>query len=273
MSFKTEWARFGKDPKHLGFCAWPERAVAPLPGLIVVQEVWGVDAHIEDVTLRFAKAGYVALAPDLFADHGERPASLARTRLDEIKAFIDTTRPPFAWNDPAAREEALANVSEPRRSAMKESFSTLVTAALGPTEAFVPRLLDAAEYLRSEQPMSRGAKVGAVGYCLGGGLSARLACADPKLSAAVIFYGSAPPPGQIPNIACPVLGMYGGLDTRINAGIAEFTAAMAQHGKRFESHVYEGAKHAFFNDTRPSYDARASRDAFSRTLEFFRREL
>lgn len=273
MSFKAEWARFGKDAQHSGFCAWPERALAPLPGLVVIQEVWGVDAHIEDLTLRFAKAGYVALAPDLFAEAGERPASLSRPRLDEIKAFIDTTRPPFAWNDPAAREQALANVPEPRRSEMKESFSTLVASALGHTEGFMPRLLDAAEYLRSERPMSRGAKVGAVGYCLGGGLAARLACADPKLSAAVIFYGNAPPSGQIPNITCPVLGLYGGLDTRINAGLAEFSSAMAQHGKRFESHVFEGAKHAFFNDTRPSYDAKASREAFARTLEFLRREL
>ncbi len=272
MSFKTEWIRFGKDRRHLGFCAWPERAAPPLPGLIVVQEAWGVDAHFEDLAVRFAKAGYVALAPDLFAENGERATALSRPRLEALKAFVDTM-PPFIWGDPAAREESLAKLPEPRGSETRESYSTLFDSAVGQMDAYVPKLLDAADYLRSVHPLSQDAKVGSVGYCMGGGLSARLACADPKLGASVIYYGNAPPANRVATIACPVLGLYGGLDTRVNAGLAEFTAAMQQHGKRFEPHVYEGAKHAFFNDTRPSYDARASRDAFARTLEFLRREL
>jgi carboxymethylenebutenolidase len=272
MSFETKWIRFGKDAKSSGFCAWPERAAAPLPAVIVIQEAWGVDGHIEDVTVRFAKAGYLALAPDLYANDGERPAPLVRPRLDAVKEFMNGLGP-SAWSDAAARTEALARVPEPRRSELGQSFDMMLAVALAQLDAHVPRLQDAAEYLRSEHPLSRGAKVGAVGYCMGGGLAGRLACADPKLAAAVVYYGMAPPADRIANVACPVLGVYGGLDARINAGIADFAAAMEKHQKRFERHVYEGAQHAFFNDTRPSYHASASRDAFARTLEFLRREL
>ncbi len=272
MSFKTEQSRFGSGERHCGFCAWPERATGPVPGVLVIQEAWGVDAHIEDVTLRFAKAGYVALAPDLFAKNGERPAHFSRRRMDALKEFVNTM-PPAAWADPKARDEALAKLPEPSRSEVGESLVALQTSAMAQVDSYVPILVDAAEYLRSTHPVSRGAKVGSVGYCMGGGLSGRLACADPKLGAAVIYYGGGVPADGIANIACPVLGLYGSLDARVNAGIADFAAAMKRHGKRFEHHVYEGAAHAFFNDTRPAYHAAASRDAFARTLELFRREL
>jgi carboxymethylenebutenolidase len=272
MSFKTEWVRFGDGARHAGFCAWAERAKGPLPGVVVIQEAWGVDAHMEDVTLRFAKAGYVALAPDLFAQSGERPARLARPRMDALKEFINTV-PPAAWSDPKVRDEELAKLPEPRRGEVAESFAALQTEVMPKVESFVPVLVDAAEYLRMAHPVSRGAKVGSVGYCMGGGLSGRLACADPKLGAAIIYYGGGVPADRIPSIACPVLGLYGALDARVNAGIADFAAAMQQHGKSFEHHVYEGAPHAFFNDARPAYHAAASRDAFARTLEFFRRAL
>jgi carboxymethylenebutenolidase len=272
VTIKTEWLRFGAEGEHTGFAAWLERAAAPLPAVLVIQEAWGVDEHIEDVTVRFAKAGYVALTPDLFAENGERPAHFSRPRMQALKEFVDTL-PPSAWGDPKTREEAIAKLPEPRRSQVAESFGALFPAALSRIDTFVPVLLEAADHLRSEHPLSRGSRVGSVGYCMGGALSARLACADPKLGAAVIYYGTAAPPDQIPRIACPVLGLYGALDARINAGLADFASEMEKRGKRFEHHVYEGASHAFFNDTRPSYNAAASRDAFARTLEFFRQAL
>jgi carboxymethylenebutenolidase len=271
MSFQTEWVRFGHGSRHTAYGAWPQRAAGPLPAIVVIQEAWGVDAHIEDLTLRFAKAGYVALAPDLFAENGQRPAHFARPRMDSFKEFMDTM-PAAGWSDPKVRDEALGKVPEPRRSELAESFAALQT-VMPQLDSFVPILVDAAEYLRTAHPVSRGARVGSVGYCMGGGLSARLACADPKLAAAVVYYGHAPPADRIASIACPVLGLYGALDARVNPGIADFAAAMKSHGKRFEHHMYDGAPHAFFNDTRSTYHAGASRDAFARTLDLFRREL
>jgi carboxymethylenebutenolidase len=272
MAYKKEWIRFGSGNKYAGFLAHAERASAPVPAVVVLQEAWGVDAHIEDVTLRFAQAGYVALAPDLFAENGERPQHFSKPRMEALKEFINTL-PPSAWGDPKAREEALAKLPEPRRSEVGESFGALFSSVMANIDAFMPTVIDTAAFLRDEFPLTKGKKVGSVGFCLGGGLSARLACADPKLGAAVIFYGMAPPEDRIPSIQCPVLGLYGKLDERVNAGIAGFETAMKKAGKRFDHHVYEGAQHAFFNDARPSFHVGATRDSFARTLEFFRREL
>ena len=76
MAIKSEWVHYGDQ---IGYLARPERAAAPLPGVVVIQEAWGVNEQIEDVTRRIAAAGYLALAPDLFAVKGERPPALGRT--------------------------------------------------------------------------------------------------------------------------------------------------------------------------------------------------
>ena len=249
MSTTTEWVRYGDQ---LGYLAHPERAAPPLPAVLVIQEIWGVDAHIQDVTRRFAAAGYAALAPDLYAEHGQRPDELTPERIAELQAFM-TGLPPAAWQDPQARDAEVAKLPEAKQSAIRATHTTL--------------------YLRHEHDATRGQRVGCVGFCMGGGLSALLACNDPELSAAAVFYGSAPPLGEVARIQCPVLGLYGGLDERINAGIPALEAAMKQAGKSFEAHVYPGAMHSFFNDTRASYHVGAARDAFARTLELFRRTL
>ena len=85
MAIKGEWVRYGDQ---IGYLARPERAAAPLPGVVVIQEAWGVNEQIEDVTRRIAAAGYVALAPDLFAVKGERPPALSRQRIEKAMAFM-----------------------------------------------------------------------------------------------------------------------------------------------------------------------------------------
>ena len=90
MALNTEWVRYGAEGEWSGYFAAIDRAAAPLPGLILFQEAWGVDAHIEDVTRRFARAGYAVLAPDLFARHGQRRAGLERPRLAEAKALLNS---------------------------------------------------------------------------------------------------------------------------------------------------------------------------------------
>jgi carboxymethylenebutenolidase len=271
MSISAEWIQYDSEPS-VGYLCYPSRAKLPLPAVLVVQEAWGVDDHIEDVTRRFAAAGYAAFAPDLYAIGGERPGPLTRKRIAEMLAFLNTL-PPAALMDPQAREEALRRVPEIERSRIEETRTAIMGDGGKPgliaREAHLPRLLSATKFLRQECPITRGQKVGSVGFCMGGGLSALLACHDPDLAASVVFYGSAPPAELIPNIQCPVLGLYGATDQRINAGIPALAEAMERHGRRFEPHIYEGAGHSFFNDTRPAYDVRAARDAFARTLALF----
>ena len=103
-----------KPDGFTGVVARPEHAKGALPGLLVIQEAWGVDAHIEDVTRRFAAAGYLALAPDLFAVDGDRPAPLARDRMAELVAFVNEEPPTFSATPPHARRRW---PSGPRRSA------------------------------------------------------------------------------------------------------------------------------------------------------------
>jgi carboxymethylenebutenolidase len=258
-------------PGFCGYLARPERATGPLPGILVIQEAWGVDAHIEDVTRRFAAAGYLALAPDLFVgEDGKRPAPFARERMAELLAFMNAASP-TVFSDPAAREAALGKLPEAERARVGESLGGLTTVmAPARRESLLAVVQAAARYLREERAETRGQKLGIVGFCLGGGLSALLACRDPELGASVVFYGNAPASEEIPKIGCPVLMFHGGADQRIAVQVPAFAEAMSAAGKRFERIVYDGVGHAFFNDGRPPYDVTAARDAFARTLTFFK---
>jgi carboxymethylenebutenolidase len=269
MALTSEWIKTAAGVS--GFFARPERASASLPAVLVLQELWGVDAHIEDVARRFAGAGYGAFAPDLYAESGERPPAMSRERVAELAAFIDAA-PPNALGDPAAREAALAKLPPAARGRVEETRLAVFSRIGGADKlaAFVPKLLAAVRYVRDERAETRGQAVASVGYCMGGGLSALLACHDPELGAAVIYYGSAPPADEWKKIRCPVRGFYGGKDERITSGVPAFADAMRATGKDFEPRVYPQAGHAFFNDGRPSYDAAAARDAFARTLSFLR---
>ena len=266
MPVHSEWIRFGD---HTGFLALPERGARPMPAVLVIQEIWGVEEHIEDVAGRLAAAGYAALAPDLFAEHGTRPEALHRHRIAEVQAFMSRL-PPAAWRDAAARELALAALPEPERKRIEETRAAIFSVPADLPRC-VPVLRDAVRHLSRERPETAGQKVACVGFCMGGGLSALLACDEPELSGAAIYYGSAPPADRIPRIQCPVIGFYAGLDERINAGLPGFTGAMQAAGKAFEAHVYEGAVHGFFNDRSPGYHLAAARDSYARLLDFLRR--
>jgi len=108
---------------------------------------------------------------------------------------------------------------------------------------------------------------------MGGSLSALLSCEDPEVAAAAVYYGPSPDAATVARGHAPVIGFYGGLDARVNGGLPAFEAAMAAAGRRFESHIYEGANHGFFNETGPVYDVRAARDSWVRLLGFFQDQL
>jgi carboxymethylenebutenolidase len=120
-------------------------------------------------------------------------------------------------------------------------------------------------------PASNG-KSGAVGFCWGGGAVNDLAVNDLGLSAGVAYYGSQPAAADVPKITAPLLLQYGGLDERINAGIPAFEAALKANNKVYEIYVYEGANHAFNNDTNAArYNKDVAELAWSRTVEFLKK--
>ena len=116
-------------------------------------------------------------------------------------------------------------------------------------------------------------KVGAVGFCYGGGVVNSMATASADLAAGVAYYGAQPTADKVPGIKAPLLLHYGGLDERINAGIPAYEAALKAAGKRFTVHVYPNVNHAFNNDTGNRYDKPAADLAWSRTIEFFKENL
>jgi carboxymethylenebutenolidase len=200
------------------------------PGILVIHENRGLVPHIRDVARRYAKLGYVALAPDLL------------TPLGGADSF----------SDPAEQIAALG-------SRDRDEMLSDLGAALDE--------LASLDVVRSD-------RLGVTGFCFGGGMSWRICTRDQRLRAAVPFYGGNPPLEDVPNITAAVLGIYGALDERVNAGIDAIEKAMADAGKVFEKEIYPGAQHAFHNDTNPDrYNPDAAGAAWARATSWFERWL
>ena len=136
------------------------------------------------------------------------------------------------------------------------------------TEDFVA----AAKWLKARSDST--GKLGAVGFCFGGGMVNTLAVRLGRdLNAGVAFYGRQAPVDDVPKISAPLLLQYAGNDQRINEGIAAYEAALKANNKVYQVHMYEGKQHGFHNDTTPRYDEEAAKLAWSRTLEFFNKHL
>lgn len=199
------------------------------PGVVVIQEWWGLNDHIKDIVDRVAAAGFVALAPDLY--HG-----------------ASATEP-----DGAGKLMMGLNVGEAAKD-MSGAIDLL-------------------------QQRTGSAKVGVVGFCMGGGLALVAACHRPDAVAAVApFYGLIPWASAQPDwsaLAATVEGHYAADDaffTPDNA--AALQAQLRDLGKDATLHVYAGCDHAFFNDTRPEvYNASAAATAWDRTINLFRTTL
>jgi carboxymethylenebutenolidase len=209
-----------------GYLARP--AAGGGPGLIVIQEWWGLVPHIEDLADRYAREGFVALAPDLY--HGEKAKG----------------------PDQAGKLMMALNIEQAEQD-----------------------LRGAIQFLRT-QPGITGSHVGTVGFCMGGALSLFAASKNPEVGACVVFYGGHPNvKADLPSLQAPVLGLWAGKDGFVTPQVvAELDRQLTALGKRHEFHTYPHADHAFFNDTRPVvYDKAAAADAWTRTVDFFRREL
>lgn len=131
----------------------------------------------------------------------------------------------------------------------------------------------AAALVLAKHSQSNG-KVGAVGFCYGGGVVNQLAVRLPGiLKAGVPYYGRQAAVEDVPKIQTPLLLQYAELDTRINEGWPAYEAALKMHGKEYQAHMYPGVNHGFHNDSTPRYDEAAAKLSWDRTLEFFRKHL
>ena len=207
-----------------------------LPTVLVVQEIFGVHEHIKDVARRFAKLGYLAIAPELYAREGD-VSKLAN--IDEIRAVVAKVPDEQVLADlDAASDWAAKNGGDPKR--------------LGITGfCWGGRIV---WLYASHNP---GLKAGVAWYGRVEGAGTAL---QPKH-----------PIDRVKELAAPVLGLYGGADAGIpNESVERMRQALAAAGKRAEIHTYPGAPHAFFADYRPSYRKAAAEDGWKRMLEWFR---
>ncbi len=241
----------------------------PRPAVIVIHEIYGLTPHIQDVADRLAAQGYVALAPNLFS----RPGMGELLTASVIDTFfrLRAAIPPERQADPSALQQEMANLPPEQRRSLEQAVPLL--SGGWPRESFTRDLVQAVDFLKT-LPYVIPDKIASVGFCFGGSRSFDLACHAP-LAACVVFYGENPSPvDKAANIPCPVLGLYGAEDLRINRHLGEMIQIMAEHKKDYEMRIYPGAGHAFFNDTRPQvYREHAARDAWERMLRFYQRTL
>jgi carboxymethylenebutenolidase len=138
------------------------------------------------------------------------------------------------------------------------------------SEKTIKNFVAAVKYLQTH-PQSTG-EVGVTGFCWGGGLTNQVAV-NSDVKAAVPFYGMQPKPEDVHKIKASMLIHYAEDDERINAGIPVFEAELKKAGVDYSIYMYEGAKHAFFNDTSPRYNEAASKLAWRRSIDFFKKKL
>ncbi|WP_455430886.1 dienelactone hydrolase family protein [Rufibacter roseus] len=140
------------------------------------------------------------------------------------------------------------------------------------TQQNLTNFLKGLEYLRTHK--NSNGNTGCVGFCWGGAMAGQLAVHSPELDAAVAYYGRQPKAEDVPKIKAKLLLHYGGLDERVNAGIPEFEKALKEAGTKYQLYVYEGANHAFNNDTSPTrYNEAVAKLAWQRTIALFERTL
>ena len=197
------------------------------PAVVVIHENRGLNAHIEDVARRAAKAGFLAIAPNALSSLGGTPenADEARTKFQQLKP-----------------EDNLQN------------------------------FIKVFDYLGTRKDAN--GKYGCVGFCWGGAMSNSLAVNVPSLKAAVAFYGRQPATEDVAKIKAAVQLHYGSLDEGVNKGIAAYEEALKNNKITYELYMYEGAQHAFHNDTAPTrYNEAAAKLAWERSIAFFNKYL
>jgi len=238
-SLETAEVSFGREAVR-GYGAWP-RTAHPLPGLVLIPDVRGLGEHYRDVARRFAAEGFFTLAVDLYSREGAPD-------LPDLAAV-------FRW--------------------MRALPDRRVISDLGA----------AVEYLAG-RPELRAEAIGITGFCMGGQYALMAACTVSRLAACVSWYGMlryaetddvkpASPLDLAPGLVCPYLGLFGADDAIIPvADVETLRSMLTRAGKTFELHVYPGAGHAFFNDTRPdAYRPETAAEAWRRALGFLRRYL
>jgi carboxymethylenebutenolidase len=251
------------------FLVRPDSDSVPRPAVLLVHEILGLTDHIRGVARRLAEeTGYAVLVPDLFSRYPEFVTLTEGDLLDAIfaKFYVQDSEAALAAHTSEHRvavEQGMLFIDRLRYFADDIAGRTQMLPDLNAGIDF----LKAQSYVVSDQ-------VAALGFCYGGQLVNLLAAGGSDLAAGISYYGENPPLAQVPAIRCAMLAHYAGLDPDVETAEADYKAAMAAANKHLESYIYEGAMHAFNNETLgPSYSKDASNLAWTRSLAFLDEQL
>ncbi len=225
----------------------PPSVGTSLPAVIVVQEAFGVNSHIQRVADGFAAAGYVAVAPAMFHRNERNPNPMLGYTPDDFDAAINTYMPELTG------------------------------------QGIIDDINATVDYLQRTYPRTRGQKIGIVGYCMGGRVVYLAASGCSGLSAGAVYYGGAimaaysdgvTPSDGTGKISIPLLGNFGETDGNPTPDdVTKIEGMLSAAGKSFDFKMYPGAGHGFNCDDRDSYNQAAAEDAQARTLAFFAEHL
>lgn len=238
---RTEELSFARDNERIkAYAAWLRRDER-LPAVVIIPDVRGLTDHYRDIARRFAEEGFFALAIDLYSREGAPDLPDMEAVFRRIRQLDD--------------RQVLGDI-------------------------------DAAARFLSSRPEVRTRSIGITGFCMGGQYALMAACRVATIAACVSFYGMLryaetneikpeSPLDMASRLVCPYLGLFGEEDALIpRADIKDLESTLRRAGKTFQTKIYSGAGHAFFNDSRPdAYRADAAKDAWTRTLAFFRTHL
>ncbi len=213
--------------------------------VILIEEIWGLNDHIKDVSERVAGLGYTVLAPELLEDSGV---------LEKISPEIF-----MEMRNPETRDEA--------QKKMREATAPLHTPEFG--KDAIAKLQATFDLLKSKQIE----KIGVMGFCFGGTYSYAFTASNPEIKACIAFYGQ-PPLENIAGINCPVMGFYGEKDKRLMDSLPQLEEQMSKYNKDFTHKVYKNTGHAFFNNTNQmTFNKEAAEDAWKLTNDFLKKYL
>ncbi|BDR91084.1 dienelactone hydrolase family protein [Vulcanisaeta souniana] len=230
--------------------------------VIVIHEIFGITEFIKNTTKRLAGLGYLAIAPNLYS----RNASVFTEQniAGIMRRFWSL--PPERRADPKAINELMSTLSQTEREIVQELAINRETTE----ERMVRDIVDTHNYVKSTYRVER---MGIIGFCMGGGLAFEASTRAP-FDASVIYYGRNPRNiNDIAKIKGAILTIYASEDPAINQGIPDLIKAVLTHKPRFEMAFYPGTYHAFATEGGPAYNEVAAKDAWERTVNFFRKHL
>lgn len=252
-----EWFSVASDSGDVRVYSERPASTVPLPVVLILHSVIGLDDFVRKLIRQYAEEGYWAVVPDIYSNDDEYRTN----KIADIELASHISR------DPAQRDLALAAYPIEQRPGILKAWHWIVRR---PTETYIDTVRAVFSAVHSREEAGR---IGAIGFCMGGRLVGELAEITPELAAGVIHYGRPPKIELVQQIHCPLQGHYASRDTNITGKVPAFADAMSKAGKNFSYYIYE-ADHGFsLAPHLEMYNPDAARISLDRSNRFLREHL